>query len=336
MKVLSCITPGRFEYAEAPMPTATPGQAIIKIRRIGVCGTDIHAFGGTQPYFSYPRVLGHELGAEFVEGDVEGFRPGDAVTVIPYFHCGRCVACRQGKTNCCQEMKVAGVHVDGGMAEYFSVPAYALLPGEGLSLEALAMVEPLSVAAHGVKRAAVGADEFVLVVGAGPIGLGTMAFAKIAGAKVIALDVNERRLAFCKDQFGVDYTLNALDPEVREQVREITAGDMPTVVIDATGSQQAINNAFDFMAHTGRYVLIGLQKGEVRFSHPEFHKREGTLMSSRNATRPDFAYVMDCIREGRIEPRKLITHRLDFGRVKAEFEGLFKTGEVVKAVIDVE
>lgn len=336
MKTLTCVEPGSFAYGTAEKPVAAPGHSVVRIRRIGVCGTDIHAFDGTQPFFTYPRILGHELGCEFVEGDAEGFVPGEAVTIIPYYHCGRCIACRRGKTNCCQSLRVTGVHVDGGMSEYLSVPSYALVHGAGLPLDALALVEPFCIAAHGIKRAAVEAEEFVLVVGAGPIGLATMVLAQIAGGRVIALDVNDKRLAFCKEKLNVDAGLNAADPELMEKLRQLTNGDMPTVVIDATGNGAAINNAFRFMAHSARYVLIGLQKGDVCVSHPEFHKREGTLMSSRNATRADFEYVIDCIRKGAIDPEVFITHRLQFHQVKEEFSTLFKTGEVIKAIISFE
>jgi 2-desacetyl-2-hydroxyethyl bacteriochlorophyllide A dehydrogenase len=230
-------------------------------------------------------------------------------------------------------MKVTGVHIDGGMAEFISVPSHLLVHGNGLSVEALALVEPFCVAAHGIKRAAVIEKEFVLVIGAGPIGLATMAFAGIAGGRVIAVDLNETRLKFCSQNLGVAHVLNAGDPALLDKVAAITGGDMPSVVIDATGNQKAINNAFRFMAHGARYVLIGLQKGEISVSHPEFHKREGTLMSSRNATRPDFEYVIDCIKKGLIDPNVFITHRLGFTEVKEAFPVLFQTGEVIKAVV---
>src|SRR3954454_16048062 len=190
MKTLVCIKPGRFEFADAPMPELKPGNAIIKIKRIGICGTDLHAFEGTQPFFNYPRVLGHELAGELVEFDgAPGFEIGEAVSFIPYFNCGTCIACRNGKPNCCTQIQVCGVHVHGGMTEYLSVPSYSLLHGEGLSFDELALVEPLAIGAHGVRRAGVKEGEFVLIIGAGPIGLGTMEFARIAGAKIIALDI---------------------------------------------------------------------------------------------------------------------------------------------------
>ncbi|HEX6892646.1 MAG TPA: zinc-binding alcohol dehydrogenase family protein [Chryseolinea sp.] len=334
MKILTCTTPGHFEYSNGKKPDPTGGHSIIKVKRIGICGTDLHAFEGTQPYFTYPRILGHELSGELVEFDgVDGFRKGEIVTFIPYFNCGKCIACRSGKTNCCAQLKVCGVHVDGGMVEYLSVPSYSLIHGEGLSDDALALIEPLSIGAHAIQRANVQAGEFVLVIGAGPIGLGVMEFARIAGGKVIALDINQSRLTFCASK--ADHCVLA-GPDTLEKLKEITSNDMPTVVIDATGSQKAINSAFQYMAHGARYILVGLQKGNITFSHPEFHKREGTLMSSRNATRKDFLYVIDALKRGRIDPTTFITHRVVFDKVKDEFAGwLNPAAGVIKAMVEV-
>ena len=336
MKTLVCTVPGKFEYETGEQPGPKPGQAILKIKRIGICGTDLHAFEGTQPYFEYPRILGHELSGELIAVDgVEDFEIGEAVTFIPYFYCGKCIACRAGKENACVNIKVCGVHQHGGMVEYLSVPSYSLIHGEGLSFDALALVEPLAIGAHGVRRAGVTKDEFVLVIGAGPIGLGTMEFVRIAGGKVIALDINNDRLQFCKERLKVEYTINAMDADVAEQLKSITNGDMPTVVIDATGNLKAINNAFQYMAHGARYVLIGLQKGEICFSHPEFHKREATLMSSRNATREDFEHVIECMKRKEVDPTTYITHRVFFDQVKDEFEGwLNPANGVIKAMVE--
>jgi 2-desacetyl-2-hydroxyethyl bacteriochlorophyllide A dehydrogenase len=336
MKTLVCTKPGEFEYATGEQPELKQGQAIIKIKRIGICGTDLHAFEGTQPYFEYPRILGHELSGELIAVDgAPGFEIGETVTFIPYFYCEKCIACRSGKENACVNIKVCGVHQHGGMVEYLSVPSYSLIHGEGLSFDALALVEPLAIGAHGVRRAGVTKDEFVLVIGAGPIGLGTMEFARIAGGKVIALDINDDRLKFCKERLKVEHTINAMSPDVTEQLMAITDGDMPTVVIDATGNLRAINNAFQYMAHGAKYVLIGLQKGEICFSHPEFHKREATLMSSRNATRDDFEHVISCMKTKEVDPTTYITHRVFFDQVKDEFEGwLNPANGVIKAMIE--
>ena len=335
MNTLVCITPGEFAYQDAEKPTLQPGHTIIKIKRIGICGTDLHAFEGTQPFFNYPRILGHELAGEIVETDgAPGFSVGESVTFIPYFNCGECVACRNAKPNCCTSIKVFGVHIDGGMSEYVSVPSYSLVHGNGLSFDELALVEPLAIGAHGIRRAGVSTTDTVLVVGAGPIGLGTMEFARIAGATVIALDINDGRLEFCREKIGVSYTINALTENVQERLAELTNGDMPTVIVDATGNLRAINTAFQYLAHGGRYVLIGLQKGEISFSHPEFHKREATLMSSRNATRADFEHVTQSMKSGLIDPTTYITHRVAFEDVKNDFQSwLDPANGVIKAMV---
>lgn len=337
MKTLVCTTPGAFQYVEAEQPKLYAGSAVIKIKRVGICGTDLHAFAGAQPFFTYPRILGHELAGEIVECDAPGFEAGEIVTFIPYFNCGNCIACRKGKPNCCTEIKVFGVHIDGGMSEYIRVPSYSLVHGQNLGLEELALVEPLAVGAHGVRRAEIKPGEFVLVIGAGPIGLGTIEFARIAGANVIALDINADRLEFCRGRLGVTYTINATAHDVIDQLTEITGGDMPTVVIDATGNLKAINNAFQYMAHGGRFVLIGLQKGDICFNHPEFHKREATLMSSRNATRQDFEQAVDCIRKSVVKPATYVTHTVPFSKVKDEFAGwLERSSGVIKAMVEMD
>src|SRR3954453_591688 len=217
MQTLICKEPYQFEYSDIAAPELKPNHAIIRIKRIGICGTDLHAFEGTQPYFSYPRILGHELAGELIEFDnAPGFEVGEAVTFIPYFYCGQCIACRSGKPNCCANIKVCGVHGEGGMVESLSIPSYSLIHGQGLSFDELALVEPLAIGAHGICRANVKKDEFVLVIGAGPIGLGTMEFARIAGGRVIAMDINDNRLHFCKDKLKVEHTINALSAGVTE------------------------------------------------------------------------------------------------------------------------
>jgi 2-desacetyl-2-hydroxyethyl bacteriochlorophyllide A dehydrogenase len=335
MRTLVCTSPEHFEYQEAVKPQLEKDSAIIRIKRIGICGTDLHAFEGTQPFFSYPRILGHELSGELVEFDnAVGFKIGEAVTFIPYFSDGTCIACRNGKLNCCVNIKVFGVHIDGGMSEYIQIPSKYLLHGEGLSYDELALVEPLAIGAHGVRLANIKADEFVMVVGAGPIGLGTMEFAKIAGAKVIALDVNDMRLDFCHEKLGVNATVNGIREDITERLMEITGGDMPTVIIDATGNLKAINNSINYLAHSGRYVLIGLQMAEFSFSHPEFHKRETTLMSSRNATIEDFEQVIDSMKKGLINPQNYITHKVSFEEIKDNFESwLDPKNGVIKAMV---
>lgn len=338
MKALVCTEPRKLEYTSINYPQLQQGEAIIKIKRIGICGTDLHAFEGTQPFFEYPRILGHELSGELIEaGNAPGFELGEAVTFLPYFNCGTCNTCIMGKTNCCEFLKVCGVHIDGGMVEYLSVPSDSLVHGDGLSYEELALVEPFAIGAHGIRRAAIQPNEFVLVVGAGPIGLATMEFAKIAGARVIALESDMKRLRFADKHLNIPDAIYGKDSGIFQQIAEITEGYMPTVVIDATGNLQAIKQSFSYMAHGGRYVLIGLQKEDICFSHPQFHKREGTLMSSRNATREDFEQVISCMKNGAIKPINYITHKVEFDKVKEEFESWLQPANgVIKAMAVLE
>ncbi len=335
MKGIVCEQVEKFQYVDLPDPVRMPGEAIVSIRRIGICGTDLHAYKGNQPFFHYPRVLGHELAGVVEEvGDEESMlRAGDQVSIIPYLHCGSCIACRNGKTNCCVTMKVYGVHVDGGMRERISVPVSHLVKTEGLTLDESAMLEPFSIGAHAVRRADLRGGEVVLVIGAGPIGLGVMAFAKHRGAKVIAMDVKDERLVFCREWASVDHTVNALQ-QPKEQLAALTGGDMPTVVFDATGSARSMSESFGLVAHGGRLVFVGLVKSDIAFNDPEFHKHELTLMSSRNATREDFEQVKLAIMSGGLDVGRYITHRVSFEQMIEQFTSwLEPESNVIKAVV---
>lgn len=311
-----CNQPGTMSLQEVEIPQRKAGFSLLRVLKIGICGTDIHAFAGNQPFFQYPRILGHELAVEIVESDT--FEKGELATIIPYFTCETCGACEAGKSNCCENIQVFGVHIDGGMREYIVVEDRSILPGNGLSAEELALVEPLAIAAHGLRRAALQPGEKVLVMGAGPIGLFTMLLAKKQGAEVQVLEPNPSRLQFCIEKLGVS---------------EASAPSYATV-IDATGNLGAIEAGFAKMAHGGKYVLIGLQKQAISFSHPEFHKREATLLSSRNATITDFEYVMDLFRGGKIDADLFISHRFGQNQVLDIFTNINAPGEkVIKAMI---
>lgn len=338
MKTIRLEEPGRLSFLSTEAPTAAaPGEALVRVHRIGVCGTDIHAFGGKQPFFSYPRILGHELGVEVLavgEG-VTHVKPGDRCSVEPYINCQKCIACRRGRSNCCTDIQVLGVHADGGMREQFALPARKLHPSARLTYEQLALVEPLGIGAHAVERAQLEAGEFALVIGAGPIGLATMQFAVEKGVQVIVLDINEARIDFCQRQLGVPHAINGLKEDVLESLKKITSGDLPTAVFDATGSPRSMMGSFDFPAHGGRLVFVGLFQGDVTFNDPNFHKRELTLMGSRNAHPADFTRIIQLIEAGRIDTAPWITHRAAFEDVVDVFESWTKpeTG-VIKAMIE--
>lgn len=335
MKVIVCNTPGSLAYEEREKPIVEKGFSLIRVRRIGVCGTDLHAFDGTQPYFTYPRILGHEIAAEFIDGDADGFTSGEFVTVIPYISCGICIACKKGKTNCCSSLNVLGVHSDGAMAEYFLVPSSLLVKSQGLSIDELAMIEPLSIGCHAVGRAEIYPGDDVLVVGAGPIGIGVIHYARHAGARVIVMDSNVHRLDFVKEVLGIPNSINVTTQNASEVLSTMTNASMASIVFDATGNLNAINHGFHYMAHAGKYVLVGLQTGSISFSHPEFHKREATLMSSRNATRVDFEKVIQSIKNNEVNPIDMVTHSLAFNQVVSDFSSLTQPDqEVIKALIN--
>jgi 2-desacetyl-2-hydroxyethyl bacteriochlorophyllide A dehydrogenase len=312
-----CNEPGVLVSQETEMPKRATGFSLLRVRNIGICGTDIHAFAGNQPFFQYPRILGHELAVEIVESDT--FTKGELATIIPYFNCASCDACAAGKPNCCEKIQVFGVHIDGGMREYICVEDRYILPGKGLSAEELALVEPLAIAAHGLRRAAIKPGGKVLVMGAGPIGLFTILLAKIQGASVEVAEPNQSRLQFCVENLGVSEASSAAY----------------STVIDATGNLNAIESGFAKIAHGGKYVLIGLQKQPISFSHPEFHKREATLMSSRNATLEDFDYVMNLFRSGKIQAGLFISHRFGQNQLLDIFTKINVPGtRVIKAVVN--
>ncbi len=339
MKSIRLEQPGRLAYLDAPEPGAPgPGEALVRVHRVGVCGTDIHAFGGSQPFFSYPRILGHELGVEVLQVGpaVTNVQPGDRCSVEPYVNCQRCIACRSGKPNCCSELRVLGVHTDGGMRERMLVPSRKLHPSTSLTYDQLALVETLGIGCHGVARAQLRKDEFALVIGAGPIGLSVVQFALEAGARVIVLDVNAARLGFCQSQLSVAHTVNASKEAPLEALRRITGGDLPTAVFDATGNPKSMAAAFDFPAPGGRMVFVGLFQGDVTFNDPNFHRRELTLMASRNALPDDFARIIRLIETRRVDTAPWITHRSPLGAVLEAFPAWVRpeTG-VVKAMIEV-
>lgn len=334
MKSIVCMQPNELKMIEAQPPVRGQGEALVQIRRIGICGTDLHAYRGNQPFFTYPRVLGHELSGTILQSDSSDFQIGAQVSVIPYLECGSCIACRNGKTNCCTQMKVLGVHTNGGMGEIIAVPTTHLIKTDGISLDQAALLEPLSIGAHAVRRSGLQQGELALVIGAGPIGLGVMVLAKQRGAKVIAMDMNEERLRFCQEWAQVDYTVNVLNQPL-EALAEITDGDLPTVVFDATGNAKSMMDAFTYVSHGGRLVYVGLVKADIAFNDPDFHKKELTLMSSRNATREDFDTVIQAVRDGAVDIDRYITHRVSFDHMIDEFEKWYDPANgVIKAIVE--
>lgn len=338
MKAIRLKEPGNWETLDAEKPSSElqAGEALLKVKKIGVCGTDLHAFKGSQPFFNYPRILGHELAVEVVAlaDDVELIKVGDRCSVEPYYNEGINQAVRNGKPNCGDNLRVLGVHVDGGMQEYFTYPARFLHPSKTLSDDQLAMIEPLAIGCHAVDRAQISSEDIVLVIGAGPIGLGTMQFARLSGAKVIAMDIDDTKLEKCKEITEISDVINA-KKDVESELKLLLNGDLPTIILDATGNPQSMMKTFDYAAAGGTIVFIGLFMGDVVFNDPNFHKKELTLKASRAAMSDDFSKIIRLMETGKINAEPFITHRMKFDDVPVEFEKLYSYGgDLIKAVIE--
>jgi 2-desacetyl-2-hydroxyethyl bacteriochlorophyllide A dehydrogenase len=311
MKAMMCVEPGKLVLVEdRPLPVARPGEIAVDIFAIGVCGTDFHIFEGTHPYVPYPLVLGHELSGVVAEGSGNARLPaGTPVVINPYVHCGQCIACRKGRFNCCVSLRVVGVHGDGGMADRLVMPEENLYPAGDLGLRNAAMVEFLSIGAHGVRRSELQKGERALVVGAGPIGLGVALFAREAGGAVTIMDISDKRIAFARDKLGFTSFIKA-GPEALAEAGAKTGGDLFDVVFDATGNARAMEGSFAFVAHTGTLVFVGVLNATISFSDPEFHKREMKVVSTRNALAADFEHVMAAMRAGKIPTDAINTHTI--------------------------
>ncbi|MEO8608848.1 MAG: zinc-binding alcohol dehydrogenase family protein [Chloroflexota bacterium] len=337
MKSIVLLEPGKFRIENIAEP-APPGEeeAQVRVLQVGICGTDFHAFEGKQPFFTYPRVLGHELAVEVIElgpTDMDhGLKVGDRCCVQPYFNCGKCGACLRGLDNCCTKMQVFGVHRDGGMREIVNVPINKLIKGTQTNDE-LAIVEMLSIGSHAVRRAAIASNDTVLVIGVGPIGLGIALSAVQTGARVIVADISQSRLNFANKHLGIQDCIKA-DENIREHLGALTDGDLPNAVFDATGNSKSMHNSFQFPAHGGRLTFVGLFSGDITFNDPEFHRRELTLLASRNANRQDFDNVLQMLDKGNVDISSWITHRASPQAMIEDFSSwLNPSSNVIKAMV---
>ncbi len=308
MKVVICNAPFSLGIEERAAPEVGAGEVLVRIRRIGLCGTDYHIFSGRHPFLNYPRVIGHELGGE-VESAPPGsaFTPGQIVAINPYLACGTCIACRKGKPNACTQIQVLGVHADGGMCELLAVPERAVVDATGLTLDQAAMIEFLAIGAHAVARAGAIDGERVLVVGAGPIGVAAALFARLSGGVVTLVDTRAARLDYARRALGFEDVALA-DAGLADALHARTGGEMFDMVFDATGALAAMAASLGYVAHGGRLVYVGVAPGDLVLPDPEFHKREATLFASRNALTADFQRVIAAIKNGDIPTAALHTH----------------------------
>lgn len=342
MKALQLEKPHTWRRIDISEPAAPRmGEALVQVQRVGICGTDLGGYLGKMPFFSYPRIPGHELGVEVLtvgEG-VTNVKPGDRCSVEPYLNCQKCYSCRRGFTNCCEQHKTLGVMCDGGLTERIVLPARKLHLASKLTLEQCALVETLAIGCHSVDRCHPKAGENVLIVGAGPIGLSALEFVKLSGARAIVMDISEGRLAFVRERMGVPDTLLVRGDESDVKLlAELTSGQLADVVIDATGSNKSMVRALEFAAFAGRVVYVGITQQNLDFPHaPIMHRRELTLLASRNALSRDFTRIIGLIEQGKIDTRPWITHHATFDEVPDVFPSWLKpeTG-VIKAVVHVD
>jgi 2-desacetyl-2-hydroxyethyl bacteriochlorophyllide A dehydrogenase len=337
MKAVVLERPGQFRVMETPpIGNPKPGEATVLVKTIGICGTDLRAFGGNQPFFQYPRVLGHELGVEILEigANEKRLTAGDQCAVEPYLSCGHCSACKRGRTNCCKNVRLLGVHIDGGMLGALTVPISKLHKSEGLSLDQLALVETLSVGAHAVGRAALQPGETVLIVGVGPIGLAILQSVRKNADRVIVVDISAKRLEFCRNTMKVEDCIDARSSPLA-QLRELLNGNLPTAIFDCTGSKESMEARFNYVEHAGKLVFVGLFNGDLTFNDPNFHQREMTVLSSRNATGEDFRQIMEGMRSGQIDIKPWVTHRVSSESI-IDILPEWASGEndVIKAIVE--
>ncbi|MEH8044420.1 zinc-binding alcohol dehydrogenase family protein [Gallibacterium anatis] len=332
MKALVCNKPFEFSYKQLSTPTIKEDQVLLKVAAVGICGTDIHAFGGNQPFFSYPRILGHEASGIIADigSKVSQWKVGQRVALIPYVSCGECDACRSGRTNCCEKISVIGVHEDGAFSEYLAAPARNILAiDDQVDDITAALIEPFAISAHAVRRAEIKAGDDVLIVGAGPIGLGAAAIAAADGANVAIADTSAERREHIKTQLK----LPAFNP-IDEKVENFFNGKLPLIVIDATGNQKAMNNDVNLIRHGGRIVFVGLFKGDFSIHDPDFHKKETTLLGSRNATPKDFEKVQSLMAQGKLSAAMMLTHTFKFDQLAEVFEEqVVNNKDLIKSVV---
>lgn len=309
MKAVYMEKPWNIEISDVQMPKPKEGEALLRVKSAGICGSDIGAFRGTNGLVSYPRIIGHEIAGEVIsipENNKNGIKPGDRVIVDPYLYCGHCYPCSIGRTNCCVDLKVLGVHVDGGMAEYFCHPADMLLKvPDDMPWDIIPLAEPLTIALHGIHRLKLKAGEHIAINGAGPIGLLAAMVALHYGAEPIMIDLVKERLDFAKS-LGVRYTINLREEDLVEKVSEYTNGRMAECVMEASGANSAIRATLDIVSHAGRIALTGWPKKETPIPTDMITRKEVDVRGARTSA-GEFPEAIELIYHQKVDVRRILT-----------------------------
>ena len=338
MKAIKFEQPWNVACVEMDRPVPGPGQALIKVVTAGICGSDIGAFRGTNGLVSYPRVIGHELAGiveSIPDGNPKGIRVGDRVVVDPYLYCGHCYPCSIGRTNCCTDLHVLGVHVDGGMAEYFCHPADMLVKiPDGMDWVLAAMAEPLTISLHGVHRGGLKAGEFCAIYGAGPIGLLAGMAAQAYGAHAIIIDVVQERLDFARSG-GIEYAINSGEQDPAALVAEITGRTMAQLVMECTGANACIRGSLDLVSNAGRITFTGWPKKETSLPTDLFTKKEIDIRGARTSA-GEFEEAIDLICSGKVDVRRLLTKTISLEEAPETIIDIEKNpGRYMKVVVQV-
>lgn len=307
MKVVYIKEPGKIEIIERDIPTPRKGEALLKIKYCGICGSDVATYTGNQPFATYPRIPGHEFSAEIVEIEENeyGLKKGMIVTANPYFNCGKCYSCQRGKVNCCEFNETMGVQRDGAFAEYITMPIERIYNGKGLSAKTLALIEPFSISYHAINRGDIQKSDNVLISGAGPIGIFALIAAKLRGAKVYVADILEKRLYYA-EMMGADGVINASKEDLMERVKEFTNGNGMDVCVEAVGHPESLLNCIEAVAFGGKIILIGNGKKEVTFNHSILVKKELNIYGSRNSLNA-FEPLIELVSSGEVDIDNVVT-----------------------------
>jgi threonine dehydrogenase-like Zn-dependent dehydrogenase len=340
MKALFLTEPGKTEIREIDQPAVKDGEVLLKVGRVGFCGGDLNGFRGLFELQEYPVVLGHEVGAvieEMGSGVPDSFRAGMKVTVYPYLNCGTCTSCKKGRPNACQDNKTMGVRRPGAMTRYITVPWEVLIRSEHLSLQELALVEPLTVGFHAVNRARLCAGESVAVIGCGIVGMGAVAASVSQEAEVIAVDIDDSKMDIAR-KAGVAHTINTKKADLHEALSEITKGEGPDVIIEAVGNSETYRAAVDEVAYTGRVVYIGYAKKPVEYETGMFVRKEIEIFGSRNCEKDvDFPAAIAYLEKGKFPVDDVISRVVNLDEAgKALAEWSENPGPITKILVDTE
>lgn len=339
MKAIQITAPETIQIVDRSIPQAGRGDVLLKIKYVGFCGSDLSTFLGKNLMVEYPRIPGHEISAEIVSMGEEvpaNFKLGQAVTVVPYTNCGQCSSCRKGRFNACRYNQTLGVQRDGAMQQFLAVPWQKLIADEQLSAKELAMVEPLTVGFHAVDRGRVTDNDVVMVLGCGMIGSGAVIRAAMRGARVIAVDVDDQKLALAK-QIGATHCINSSTQNMHEVLQEITNGNGPDVIIEAAGNPITYQLALEEAAFAARVVCIGYAKNDISFATKLWVQKEIDIMGARNATPSDFEAVVHYLKQGTFPLNEMITQIIQPEEAQnAVAAWAANPGKVMKIIVEFE